>query len=149
VLVGLPGAGKSTLYRSRFASTHALVSKDEMPTVRNRSARQRELIDRALGTGQSVVVDNTNPTAADRAPLIAQARAHNAAAVACYLETTTREALARNRGREGQAKVPPVAIFTCAKRLQAPTLDEGFDRIEILRPLDEGRFDTIRVEARA
>lgn len=149
MLVGLPGAGKSTLYRTRFAATHVCVSKDDMPTVRNRATRQRELVDRALGTGRSVVVDNTNPTAADRAPLVAQARRHGAAAVACFLEATTRLALARNRQREGRARVPPVAIFACAKRLEPPGLDEGFDRVEVLRALDEDRFETVRVETRA
>ena len=31
ILVGLPGAGKTTFYRERFAATHRHVSKDLMP----------------------------------------------------------------------------------------------------------------------
>jgi hypothetical protein len=67
VLVGLPGAGKSTFYRQRFAATHQLISKDLFANNRQPSRRQSELIARALAEGQSVVVDNTNPTREGRA----------------------------------------------------------------------------------
>jgi predicted kinase len=30
VFIGLPASGKSSFYRQRFSSTHALVSKDRM-----------------------------------------------------------------------------------------------------------------------
>ena len=43
--------------------------------------------------------------------------------------TQVRDALARNRGREGKERVPDVAVFVTAKRLQLPTVDEGFDQI--------------------
>jgi hypothetical protein len=42
----------------------------------------------------------------------------------CF-ESTRRESLGRNRGREGKARVPDVAILATAKRLVPPTLAEG------------------------
>ena len=129
IFVGLPGAGKSTLYRDKFAATHVHVSKDLWPNATNREKRQAELIADSLGSGRSVVVDNTNPTVAERAKLIALARAHGARVVGYYFDVNTRTAVARNAERVGQGKVPNVAIFTTAKRLEPPTLAEGFDQL--------------------
>jgi predicted kinase len=129
LLVGLPGAGKSTLYRDTFAATHLHVSKDLWPNATGREKRQQGMISEALAAGQSVVVDNTNPTAAERALLIAIAREHRARVIGYFFDITTRAAVARNATRTGKAKVPNVAIFTVAKRLEPPTFAEGFDEL--------------------
>jgi hypothetical protein len=58
-----------------------------------------------------------------------------------YIESTTREAVARNERREEKkGRVPKVAIFTCAKRLVAPSLEEGFDALYTWRVTDLGTF---------
>ena len=134
ILIGLPGAGKTTFYRERFAATHVHVSKDLWPNAAGREARQRRAIDEALAAGASVVVDNTNPSAADRAALMELARARNARVIGYFFDVSTRPAVARNAARSGREKVPNVAIFTVAKRLQPPTIAEGYDelfRVEI------------------
>jgi predicted kinase len=129
ILVGLQGSGKTTFYRERFAATHLHVSKDLMRNRRDRQAHQLALIREALAAGRSVVVDNVNATAADRAALIAAGRAHGAAVVAYVLETPVGECVLRNRERQGRARVPEVAIFATRKRLEAPSGAEGFDRL--------------------
>jgi len=125
ILVGLPGSGKTSFFQSRFSSTHAHVSKDLM----HRGARQIALIEEALRAGRPVVVDNTSPRVADRAPLIAAGRRHGARVVGYVLDTSRAECLQRNRRREGRARVPDVAVHVAASRMQAPTLDEGFDEL--------------------
>src|SRR5947199_7622732 len=87
ILVGLPGAGKSSFYRYRFAATHVHVSKDLMRNRRDRQTRQLALIDEALATGRSVVVDNVNATAAGRAALIDAGRRRDAAVIGYVLTT--------------------------------------------------------------
>jgi predicted kinase len=129
ILVGLPGSGKTTFYQSRFAQTHAHVSKDLMANVRDRGGRQLALIDEALRSGRSVVVDNTSPRVVDRAPLIAAARRHGARVVGYVLDTSRGECLKRNRLREGKGRVPDVAVHVTAARLQPPTREEGFDEL--------------------
>ena len=129
ILVGLPGAGKTTFYRERFAATHSIVSKDLLKGAGRAARKQEPLIAAALASGKDVVVDNTNPRLADRAPLIALARAHDARVVAYVFPTTVAECRARNRLREGAARVPEVAIFTAARRMEAPTLGEGLDAL--------------------
>jgi predicted kinase len=137
VFVGMQGAGKSTYYRAHLAATHVHVSKDLMPNARDRDARQREMIVAALAAGRSVAVDNTNPTPAVRAPLIELGRAHGARVVAYYFEIAPKVAVARNRLREGKARVPEVAIFVTAKKLVPPSHDEGFDEVRAIAPPPE------------
>jgi predicted kinase len=129
VLMGLPGAGKSTLYREKFAATHVHVSKDLWPSATKRQDRQGKMIEEALAAGKSVVVDNTNPTVAERAALIQIARRNGARVIGYFFDVNTRTAVARNAERTGRGKVPNVAIFTAAKRLQRPSLGEGFDQL--------------------
>lgn len=147
VFVGLPASGKSTFYRERFAATHELVSKDLMPNNRRRGARQAELVAAALARGRSVVVDNTNTRRADRAELVALAHAAGAATALYHFTAPVGECLARNRQREGRARVPDVALFAARKRLEAPADDEGFDaRYEVSLVAPQG-FAVERVAA--
>src|SRR5581483_9438253 len=95
ILVGVPGAGKTSLYRQRFEPTHVRIE-------------DKRRLDTALASGASVVVDNTNPRRADRAPLIAAAQARGARVVGYYFDVTTRAAVARNAVRTGKDKVPNV-----------------------------------------
>lgn len=141
VFIGVQGSGKSSFYRERFACTHVHVSKDNFPNNRNPQRRQMQLIDDALGAGQSAVVDNTNATVTDRASLIAAGRAHGARVTGFYFVTSAREALERNARREGRARVPDIAIFATLKRLERPTLAEGFDALYHVRLQPEGTFD--------
>src|SRR5215831_14012937 len=123
-MVGLPGSGKST-YARRAYPGHAHVSKDAFPPgARDKQARQDAALAAALAAGHSVVVDNTNVTPGERAAIIAIARAAGARVIGIYLDATTREAVARNEQRAGRARVPKVAIFTCAKRLVPPLASE-------------------------
>jgi predicted kinase len=133
VFVGLPAAGKSTYYRSHFAATHVHVSKDLMPNNRDRDRRQRLLIEQALGSGASVVVDNTNPTVAVREPLIALGRRFGARVIAYYFESNVRLSIVRNEKREGAARVPNVAIFIAQKKLVPPSVEEGFDEVRVVK----------------
>jgi predicted kinase len=132
IFVGLPGSGKSTFYFAHFAQTHAHVSKDLMPNARRRDDRQTMAIEKALAAGQSVVIDNTNPSREVRAPLIALGKRHGARIIAYYFECSVRVAIVRNEQREGKGRVPKVAIFTTQKKLQPPVLDEGFDEVHVI-----------------
>ncbi len=133
ILIGLPASGKSTFFRERFAGTHDHVSKDLLRNTRQPQRRQDQLIAASLASGRSVVVDNTNPSAAVRAPLIALARKHGAEVTGYFFVTEAGDAQRRNRAREGRERVPDVAIFTVRKRLEPPTMAEGFDRLFSVR----------------
>jgi predicted kinase len=133
ILVGMQGSGKSTWYHTNLAATHVHVSKDLMTNVRNRDLRQREQIHKAITEGRSVVVDNTNPTPAVRAPLIELGHSLGARVIACYFEIPVKSAVERNRLREGRARVPDVAIYVTSKKLVPPTVEEGFDEVRVVK----------------
>ncbi len=106
----------------------------------NPARRQRALVDAALREGRSVVVDNTSPTVADRAAIVAVARAHGARTTCYFFGRDVRAAIARNARREGSQRVPVVGILATAKRLVAPTSAEGFDAVYAVEPGPEGGF---------
>jgi predicted kinase len=145
IFAGLPASGKTTFYQQRFAATHRHISKDNWPNASRKDARQAQLIRSALSAGVPVVIDNTNPAVADRAATIAIARELNARVIGYHFTATPREAVGRNRGREGKQRVPDVAIFASAKRMVVPTREEGFDELYRVAIRDDGTFDVSAV----
>ena len=133
ILVGIPASGKSTFYRERFSETHVLVSKDLMKSSRDRAGKQTRLIEEALASGSSVVVDNTSPSLEDRAAIIEVALRHGARVVGYYFDTTISDALARNAKRTGRARVPDVAMRIIEAKMTRPRYDEGFDELHVVR----------------
>jgi predicted kinase len=136
VFVGLQASGKSTFFHERFAGTYQHVSKDLFQHNRNKNRRQEDLLRAALSAGRSVVVDNTNPTSEDRRPLVRMGHEYGAKVVGYFFEAGVRECLRRNEMREGKARVPDVAIYATAKKLVAPSREEGFDEILCVRVND-------------
>jgi predicted kinase len=133
IFIGLQASGKSSFYRANFAGTHVHISKDNFPNNRNPARRQLVLLAEALGAGRSAVLDNTNPTAADRAPPIDLGRALGARVVGYYFESQIQECKERNRARTGKARVPDVALHVTRKKLERPSLAEGFDELFFVR----------------
>lgn len=137
----MQASGKTSFYRQHFAQMHVHVSKDLFPNNRNRARRQGQLIEEAFQRGQSVVLDNTNPTRDDRAAALTLARGYGATVTGYVFPTSIAAALERNSRREGKARVPEVAIYATAARLEYPTPDEGFDQLFAVRLTPQGDFE--------
>ena len=125
VLCGMQGSGKTTLCRERFDGSHVRVSLDEL---RSRT-REDALVTECLESGRPFVVDNTNPTAADRARYVAPAREAGFRVIGYLVDALTDEALARNAARPGAQRVPDRGVARTARRLLRPTPEEGFDEL--------------------
>jgi predicted kinase len=125
VLCGVQGSGKTTLYEDRFAATHVRVSLDVLGT----RAREAALVQECLAAGRPFVVDNTNPTPADRRRYLEPARAAGFRVIGYLVEIGDAEAVARNADRASRARVPVARVAGTARRLQRPTPEEGFDEL--------------------
>jgi predicted kinase len=125
VLCGVQGSGKTTLYRDRFLATHVRVSMDLLRT----RTREAAFVELCLQTRQPFVVDNTNPTAADRRRYVEPARAAGFKLLAYVVEVDAAEAHARNQARAGRARIPDSGLRDTARRFIAPTAAEGFDEL--------------------
>jgi predicted kinase len=125
IFCGIQASGKTTFYRDRFFDTHVRISMDLLRTRR----REQLLLAACLKGKQPFVVDNTNVTVAERARYIAPALAARFRVVGYFFATDPKAAFARNRARAGRAAIPAAGLFGTHKRLQAPTLDEGFERV--------------------
>ncbi len=62
LFIGIPATGKSTFYKCYFADTHVRINLDMLKTRR----REDILLQAGLKAKQRFVVDNTNPTRANR-----------------------------------------------------------------------------------
>ena len=123
ILCGVQGSGKTTLYRDRFLESHARVSMDLLRT----RAREAAFLRVCLDTRMPFVVDNTNPTVAERARYVAPAREAGFKVVAYLVEVDHAIAAARNEGRE--RVVPARGLRDVARRLVRPAPEEGFDEL--------------------
>ena len=125
VFCGTQGSGKTTLYRERVLDTHVRVSMDLLRT----RAREAAFVRLCVESGQRFVVDNTNPTPADRGRYIEPARAAGFRVIGYLVEVDRSLALARNAERTGRARVPVAGVVGTDKRLLRPTPQEGFDEL--------------------
>ncbi len=134
LFIGLQASGKSSFYRERFFHTHMRINLDMLRT-RN---RERSLFETCLRTEQSMVIDNTNPSAADRARYIEPGRAAGFRVVGYYFRSVASECLTRNALRDGAQRIPDRGLLGTAKRLERPLPDEGFDALHYVQLTDDG-----------
>ncbi|TGE28613.1 ATP-binding protein [Hymenobacter metallicola] len=137
VFCGMQATGKSTFYQQHFFHSHVRISLDLLRT-RN---RERRLLALCLETQMRCVVDNTNPTRAERAQYIGPARQAGFAVTGYYFHSTAAEAFARNVQRPAERQVPEVGIRATRNRLEIPRFAEGFDALYSVRPTANHTFD--------
>jgi predicted kinase len=140
LLIGLQAADKTTFDRQRLADGYVHVSMDLLRNKAHPALRQAQVMEQALQAGQSVVVENTHPTAEVRAPLIALGKRYGYTIIGYYFPPDGAGSPKRNAGREGKAKAPPVAIYATRKQLQPASYAEGFDTLSSVHIAEDGAF---------
>jgi predicted kinase len=129
VLCGIQATGKSTFCKERMFATHVRINLDMLRTRH----REQTLLDACIAAKQPFVVDNTNPTRADRLRYIEAARAAGFRVIGYYFESRVSDSMSRNGGRAEHERVPDVAIKGTSARLEIPTKSEGFDELFYVR----------------
>lgn len=139
LISGIPGSGKTTLAHELAEQHNATVhSYDDMPGANTKasmdgSVKQTWLqaIREDLQSGKSVICDGLNLTVAERKELLA-----TVADIPCekvlYVKIVPLE-ICLQRNRERQARLPDFVIEQSARKMEAPTKDEGWDKIFVCR----------------
>jgi predicted kinase len=140
ILVGLPGSGKST-YLERLGvsglssdAIRRLLADDETDQTINHRVFQtlRYLLRQRIAAGRPVTyIDATNLTPDERRPYIQIGRRFGCEIEALFFDVPLNVCMARNAQR--RRVVPEEAMLMLAGKLQAPSLDEGFQRIGVVR----------------
>jgi len=125
LFTGIQATGKSTFYKQNFVDTHIRINLDMLRT------RHREaiILQACLDAKQSFVVDNTNPTLANRQKYIGLAKPLGFTIIGYYFQSKVKEAIARNNLRTEKACIPEKGILATRGRLEIPNYTEGFDHL--------------------
>ena len=101
--------------------------------------REHRFLETCLATSQRFVIDNTNPTRAERERYIKLAKASCYKITGYYFQSLIEDCLRRNAERSNAERVPDVAILATAKKLELPSFDERFDQLFYVR-LHQDKF---------
>jgi predicted kinase len=135
IFIGIQATGKSTFYRDRFGDTHLRINLDMVKTRH----RERQIFETCLAIGQPLVIDNTNPTIADRQRYLVPAIAAKFKVIGYYFESKIDDAIARNNQRDRQ--VPERGIRGTHAKLELPDRAEGFDELYYVKILPTLLFE--------
>jgi predicted kinase len=136
VFCGIQGSGKTTFYRQRFFHTHIRISLAMLKT----RAREERIVRACVEARQPFVVDNTNPTRAERRRYLEAAAAGDFVTRAFFFEISPRAAIGRNFERPKDERIPAYAVMRTFKRLEVPKPEEGWHEVMRVRPGPEGSF---------
>jgi len=125
IFIGIQATGKSSFYKQYFSDTHLRINLDMLKT------RHREdiILKACLSAKQPFVVDNTNPTIANRQKYITLAKAAKFKLIGYYFQSKLKEAIKRNNTRTGKSCIPEKGIRATYAKLQRPSFSEGFDAL--------------------
>jgi predicted kinase len=136
IFVGLQGAGKSTFYRERFFATHLHINLDMLKT----RYREGRFLQVCVETRQPFVVDNTNPSRAERQVYIAAAKQAGFRVVGYYFQSKVEDCKRRNEQRPVAERIPLRGLLGTLGRMELPRRDEGFDELFYMRIDEANRF---------
>jgi aryl-alcohol dehydrogenase-like predicted oxidoreductase/predicted kinase len=147
IVMGMPGAGKTTIARELEAEGYERLNRDE------RGGTLADLVprlDEVLGTGKRrVVLDNTYPTRASRNEVIETAWRHGVRVRCIWLQTALGDAQInsirrmvqvhgrlptpeeiRQRSKQDTRYLLPDAQFRYERTLEEPATEEGFEAVD-------------------
>lgn len=139
IFIGVQASGKSSYCLLHLAHSHLRINLDMLRTRH----RENMIFEACLASKTKTVVDNTNPTKADRARYIQRAKNAGFKVIAYYFETDLNSTLERNSHRMGKANIPEVGVRATYNKLEVPTPDEGFDQIFKIKIIGKGEFSVV------
>ena len=132
ILIGIQGCGKSTFYKEKYLNSHMRISNDLLKT----KTRENLLLEYCKNTNLSFVVDNTNITKNTRKKYIQFAQSLMIPIIGYYFKTDIERSIKLNQKRTGKEFVPEIGILGTYKKLELPSIDEGFTQLYYVDYMD-------------
>jgi predicted kinase len=147
VMVGLPGAGKSTIIKRDYPN-HVIVSSDDVieklaqedgktydevfkKYIGNATSTMNQNFTKAIKANVDIVWDQTNLGKKKRMGILRRTP-KNYRKIAVVFDIGESERARRAAGRSGKT-IPDHVMSSMRNNYQAPTEDEGFDEIIVIR----------------
>lgn len=125
ILIGIQASGKSTFCKENLFNSHVRISNDLL----NTKNRESKLIDFCLETKMKMVIDNTNFSIEKRMAYIDKIKPHNFKIIGYYFEINVPRSIKWNKERDKSEIIPDVGIYSTCKKMEIPTLSEGYDKL--------------------
>jgi len=127
ILVGPQAAGKTTFAKRLITEGYVHINRDAM------GRQMMPKFNNAVSSGKNIVVDNTNPTKADREAYLEKAVGYNVTIYYWDIPKALCTHLCQMRVQMGGPYIPAVARNVYYSKVEAPTADEG--QVHVIRGL--------------
>lgn len=132
MMIGVALSGKTTYVKTNFNHERIALSYFD-----NDRKKEMEYIEKCIGQGKNVVIDDTNLTVAIRKMHIDLAKKYNAKVRGILMNTS--RALLEKRQRSRRDPFPLSVIYKQLNQLETPLIEEGFDELIVKKDYEQPR----------
>ncbi len=130
LMIGVALSGKTTYIKANFDHERVALSFFD-----NDRKKELKYIEKCLGEGKSVVIDDTNLTSNIRKQHIDLAKKYNAKVRGIMMNTS--RGLLEKRQKSRRDPFPLAVIYKQLKELETPVSDEGFDELIVKKDYEQ------------
>lgn len=130
LMIGVALSGKTTYIKANFDHERVALSFFD-----NDRKKELKYIEKSLGEGKSVVIDDTNLTSNIRKQHIDLAKKYNAKVRGVLMNTS--RGLLEKRQKSRRDPFPLAVIYKQLKELETPVSDEGFDELIVKKDYEQ------------
>lgn len=136
IMIGIQASGKSSFCKRIIPDSFVRISLDELNT-RN---KEKRLLSDCIAKEKDIVIDNTNPTKADRERYIPVLKENGYEVTGYFMQSRVKDCIRRNEERQGKARVPAAAIAATSNKMELPEYSEGFDKLFFVKLFHDDFF---------
>ena len=133
IFIGIQASGKTSFFKQEMEKDGFV--HISMDIIGNRNKEKHLILD-CIAAGKDFVIDNTNPTRAERRRYLDLLEGSGYEVSGYFFQSRVKDCMKRNRERGGS--VPPKAIAATSNKLEMPSFAEGFDILKYICITENG-----------